>query len=143
VKIDPNISYPDPSKYAGFLLWQTSNKLEKYINLQLREFGLNQAEILHMISLIHLLQTQKEVSQTQLSEYTGVTTMSVSKILTKLEKLNYVTRTTGSDPRSKSVAITKSGFELLIACATKMHDIDSTFFPSKAKQLFISYLTNL
>jgi DNA-binding MarR family transcriptional regulator len=143
VKLDPNIQYPNPSQYAGFLVWQTANKVEKYINFQLKEFGLNQAEILHLISLIHLLQTQAEVSQTQLADYTGVTTMSVSKILTKLEKLEYITRSIGSDPRSKSVVITKSGFELLIKCATTMHQIDSNFFPPKSKQTFINYLTNL
>jgi DNA-binding MarR family transcriptional regulator len=143
VKLDPNIQYPDPSQYAGFLVWQTANKLEKYINSQLKEFGLNQAEILHLISLIHLLQTQAEVSQSQLADYTGVTTMSVSKILTKLEKLEYITRSIGSDPRSKSVAITKPGFELLIRCATTMHEIDSNFFPAKSKEQFIKYLTQL
>jgi DNA-binding MarR family transcriptional regulator len=143
VKLDPNIQYPDPSQYAGFLVWQTANKLEKYINSQLKAFGLNQAEMLHLISLFHLLQTQAEVSQTQLADYTGVTTMSVSKIITKLEKLEYVTRSIGSDPRSKSVMITKSGFELLIKCATTMHQIDSNFFPAKSKQTFINYLTYL
>jgi DNA-binding MarR family transcriptional regulator len=143
VKLDPNIQYPDPSQYAAFLLWQTANKLEKYINLQLKEFGLNQAEVLHLISLFHLLQTQTEVSQTQLADYTGVTTMSVSKILTKLEKLEYISRAAGSDPRSKSVIITKSGFELLIKCANTMHEIDSNFFPVKAKEQFIQYLTQL
>jgi DNA-binding MarR family transcriptional regulator len=143
VKLDPNIPYPVPTDFAGFLLWQTANKWEKYINLQLRETGLNQAEMLHMISLSHLLQTQEEVSQAQLAEYTGVTTMSVSKILTKLEKNNLIARKTGSDPRSKSIALTESGFRLLQECATKMRDSDVAFFPATSKPQFITYLKNL
>jgi DNA-binding MarR family transcriptional regulator len=143
VKLDPNIPYPVPTDFAGFLLWQTANKWEKYINLQLRATGLNQAEMLHAISLFHLLQIQTDVSQTQLADYTGVTTMSVSKILTKLEKNNLIARKTGSDPRSKSITLTESGLKLIQECATEMRNADETFFPSTSKPQFINYLKKL
>ncbi|MBC7472295.1 MAG: winged helix-turn-helix transcriptional regulator [candidate division SR1 bacterium] len=143
MKVNPNIQYPVPTDFAGFLLWQTANKWEKYINLQLKKTDLNQADMLHLISLFHLLQTSSEVSQVQLAEYTGVTTMSVSKILTKLSKIDLVTRKIGSDSRSKSISLTEKGIKILQECANKMQDADKKFFVPKAKPQFINYLNNL
>lgn len=138
-----NIQYPVPTDFAGFLLWQAANKWEKYINLQLRETGLNQADMLHLISIFHLLQISSQVSQVQLADYTGVTTMSVSKILTKLTKYDLITRKTGSDSRSKSISLTENGLKILQECANRMRDADKKFFAPKAKPQFIDYLNNL
>jgi DNA-binding MarR family transcriptional regulator len=139
----PKNQYPDPSNYAGFLVWQKSNKWEKFINSKIKEIGLNQSELLHLISITHLLRTQQELSQSQLAEYTGVTTMSVSKILTKLERLSFVERKIGSDPRSKSIVVTEQGFVTLIQCAQLMHDSDVQFYPKSQKPNFIQYLSKL
>jgi DNA-binding MarR family transcriptional regulator len=135
--------YPDPSNYAGFLVWQKANKWEKFINSKIRSLGLNQSELLHLISISHLMQTQKEISQTQLADYTGVTTMSVSKILTKLESLGFIERKVGSDPRSKSIVVTQQGFATLMQCAQLMHNADGEFFAKNQKINFIQYLTKL
>jgi DNA-binding MarR family transcriptional regulator len=135
--------YPDPSNYAGFLVWQKANRWEKFINSKIKEIGLNQSELLHLISISHLMRTQNEISQTQLADYTGVTTMSVSKILTKLESLGFVVRKIGSDPRSKSIIVTKQGFVTLIQCAQLMHNSDAEFYPKTQKPNFIQYLNKL
>jgi DNA-binding MarR family transcriptional regulator len=135
--------YPDPSNYAGFLVWQKANKWEKFLNSQLKEIGLNQSELLHLISISHLMRIQKEISQTQLADYTGVTTMSVSKILTKLEYMKLIERKTGSDIRSKSIVVTKDGFTFLIKCAELMHNSDVEFYPKSQKPNFIQYLKKL
>jgi DNA-binding MarR family transcriptional regulator len=139
----PMTQYPDPSNYAGFLVWQKANKWEKFINSKIKEIGLNQSELLHLISISHLMRTQKEISQTQLADYTGVTTMSVSKILTKLESLGFVGRKVGTDPRSKSIVVTEQGFVTLIQCAELMHDSDAEFYPKTQKPNFIQYLNKL
>jgi DNA-binding MarR family transcriptional regulator len=143
MKLDTNIHKPDPNQFAGFLVWKTANRWERFINNALKPYGLNQSEMLHLISIFHLLQSSVEISQTQLAHYSGVTTMSVSKILTKLEKMTLITRQTGSDPRSKSINLTQKGIELLIQCAELIRDADSKFYKSKSKLQFINYLTNL
>jgi DNA-binding MarR family transcriptional regulator len=139
----PVTQYPDPSNYAGFLVWQKANKWEKFINSKIKQIGLNQSELLHLISISHLLRTQKKLCQSQLSDYTGVTTMSVSKILTKLESLGFVDRKVGSDPRSKSIAVTELGFTTLVQCAQLMHNSDAEFYPKSQKPNFIQYLSKL
>jgi DNA-binding MarR family transcriptional regulator len=135
--------YPDPSNYAGFLVWQKANKWEKFLNSQLKELGLNQSELLHLISIFHLLQTQKELSQSQLADYTGVTTMSVSKILTKLESMALISRQIGSDIRSKSIVVSEQGFTTLTQCAELMGKTDAEFFGKSGKDGFVKYLSKL
>jgi DNA-binding MarR family transcriptional regulator len=134
--------YPDPSNYAGFLVWKKANKWEKFLNTKIKEIGLNQSELLHLISIFHLLQTQKELCQSQLADYTGVTTMSVSKILTKLESIALIERRIGSDIRSKSIIITEQGLNILVD-AEKMEGADTKFFPNAGKDGFIKYLKKL
>lgn len=144
MKINSKNQCPVPSDFAGFLLWQAANKWEKYLNTQLKPFGLNQAEVLHLISIFHLLQSQsEEITQSVLAQYTGVTAMSVSKILTKLEKQGLILRSVGTDSRSKSVLITKIGEKLLIQTAQILSKANDDFYPSKSRPKLINYLNNL
>jgi DNA-binding MarR family transcriptional regulator len=139
-KID---NYPSPLNYSGFLLWQAANNFEKRVNTALKPYDLNQAEMLHLISIFHLLQTKDSLTQAQLAGFTGVTTMSVSKIITKLEKRLFIERNTGSDPRSKEISITQKGFEILMRCAQVMNELNDSFFPVKSRPQFIDYLSQL
>jgi DNA-binding MarR family transcriptional regulator len=143
MKIDIQTNYPDPTQFNGFLLWQAANKLEKQTNIALKPYDLNHAEMLHLISIFHLLQFQNSLNQSQLSVFTGVTTMSVSKILTKLEKRKLITRTVGLDPRSKEISPTNSGIALLQTCAPIMNDVNNTFFPAKLRSQLLIQLSQL
>jgi DNA-binding MarR family transcriptional regulator len=131
---------PDPRNYAGFLIWQTNNSWEKFVNLKLKEFDLNQSELLHLISIMWLLEQYKEVNQTNLASFTGVTTMSVSKILRKLEKLNFVVRKTGLDSRAMSVNVSKLGKELLLKTVPILTTAHEEFYNVVGDQAFIKYL---
>jgi DNA-binding MarR family transcriptional regulator len=136
----PLVQYPDPSNFAGFLVWQSANAWEKYLNSKLAPTGLNQSEMLHLISIFHLLQSQNELNQSQLAEYTGVTAMSVSKIIKKLQSMDFIERKTGSDPRSKSISVTTNGFVLLQDCTEILRLADVEFFQKPGKSSLISYL---
>jgi DNA-binding MarR family transcriptional regulator len=134
---------PDPRNYAGFLIWQTNNSWEKFVNQKLKEFDLNQSELLHLISIMWLLEQYKEVNQTNLASFTGVTTMSVSKILRKLEKLNFVVRQTGLDSRAMSVRVSKLGKELLLKTVPILTTAHEEFYNAVGDQAFIKYLKSI
>jgi DNA-binding MarR family transcriptional regulator len=134
---------PDPRNYAGFLIWQTNNAWEKFVNQKLKEFGLNQSELLHLISIMYLLEQYKEVNQTNLANFTGLTTMSVSKILRKLEKLNFVVRQTGLDSRAMSVRVSKTGKELLLITLPILTTAHEDFYSTVGDQAFIKYLKSI
>jgi DNA-binding MarR family transcriptional regulator len=136
-------THPNPKEYPGFLIWLVSNKWEKYVNKVLSVHNLNHGEVLHLISLKTLLLESKEVTQSNLAQYTETTTMGVSKILNSLEKLGYIARIQGTDSRSKSVSITPSGDTILIATAQLLNNANSAFFRANPSTNFIQQLTKL
>lgn len=143
MKIQSKTNYPDPTKFNGFLMWQSANKLEKQVNSALKPYDLNQSEMLHLISIFHLLTQNKTLTQAQLANFTGVTTMSVSKILTKLESRNFIKRQVGHDPRSKNITVTDDGLNFLRTCAPLMNGVEESFFPVSFNSELINILSQL
>jgi DNA-binding MarR family transcriptional regulator len=119
---------PNPNDFAGFLIWKTSNELEKYINSLLLPFDLIQSEIFHLIAIMQLVQAGKQVSQIEVSRSIGTTPMSTSKILRKLEKKHLISRVVGNDSRSKSIQITNDGLKILMSTVQILGDANTTFF---------------
>jgi DNA-binding MarR family transcriptional regulator len=134
----PNV--PDPRTYIGFQLWQKSNLCEKYINSQLKKYQITQSEIFPLISLAVLINQSGEVTQVQLSDFTGISVMSISKILKTLEKKNYISRTTGKDSRSKALEITEDGMQILINSAQTLQEANTKLFPDDNSKQFYNYL---
>jgi DNA-binding MarR family transcriptional regulator len=123
----PNNS-PDPNQYAAFLIWKTSNELERYLNKLLFPFNLIQSEIFHLISIIQLVQSQQNVTQIELSKQISTTPMSTSKILQGLEKKGFILRVQGKDARSKTIHITEKGMEVLLSTAEVLAAANKVFF---------------
>jgi MarR family transcriptional regulator, organic hydroperoxide resistance regulator len=134
---------PNPNDYPGFLVWKLANKWEKYINARLKPFGVNQAEMLHLISLFWLSKYQQEVTQTALADDTGVSTMAVSKIIRNLERLGFALRLIGTDPRSKSLTVSEAGLNLLHQTAGILSTADQEFFHNSGKQQLIHYIKSI
>lgn len=122
------IDAPEPEDFAGFLIWQLSNKWEKYVNQQLKEFDTNQGECFHLISIWQLSKRLSEVTQVDIARTTGGSIMNTSKILKSLEKKQWITRQPASDPRAKKVEITKAGIAILFDTSTVLGKANETFF---------------
>jgi DNA-binding MarR family transcriptional regulator len=137
------IKITSPLEYPGFLIWQKANQWERYINQSLKEFNISQAEILQLISLATLFREKDEVTQIDLVNFTGVSPMSVSKILKILEKRELITRSVGIDTRSKSLKITTTGMKLLIDTAPILQKANNNFFPTRDLKDFKNYLKNI
>jgi DNA-binding MarR family transcriptional regulator len=139
-----NISkMPDPRSFIGFQLWQKSNLCEKYINQQLKPFDITQSEIFPLISIAILTNEGGEVTQTKLSDFTGISLMSISKILKSLERKGYITRHTGKDSRSKAITITEDGLQILIKSAQTLQKANSKLFPETNSKQFYNYLLTI
>jgi MarR family transcriptional regulator, organic hydroperoxide resistance regulator len=127
MKTDPNV---DPRNYEGFKLWRKANEWEKTVNNALKEFNVSYSELLMLISLTYLSSIQDEVTQIDLVNYSGVTPMSVSKTLVKLEKNQIILRSQAIDTRAKSIVLSKLGTKLLINTAPIMKLTNDQFFNS-------------
>lgn len=134
---------PDPREFTGFLFWQKANNWEKYVNSRLESYNITQSEIFQLISISILLNQQEEVTQVDIANFTGVAAMSVSKVLKKLEKKEFITRQIGTDSRSKSLKLTENGLDVLIKSANILFESNNNFFPRKDREQFFSYLQQL
>jgi DNA-binding MarR family transcriptional regulator len=133
----------NPENYAGFLIWQLSNKWEKYVNQKLKEFNTNQGECFHLIALLQLSTRLSEVTQVDISEVTGGSIMNTSKILRSLEQKQWITRQTASDSRAKSVAVTEAGLQVAIATTEGLAAANQDFYDQHHTPAFIATLQKL
>jgi MarR family transcriptional regulator, organic hydroperoxide resistance regulator len=118
----------DPRNYEGFILWRKANDWEKVVNTALKEFDVTYSELLLMISIAYLSNTQSEVTQIDLVNFSGVTPMSVSKTLVKLEKKLFINRKQATDTRAKSIVLSNLGLQLLLNTSTTMKQTNDSFF---------------
>jgi DNA-binding MarR family transcriptional regulator len=140
---DVKLSELDPTTYAGFLVWQTSNNWERFVNSQLLKNSINQSELFHMIGLLWLTKENKTLTQASLSRFVGTTSMNTSKILKKLEVLGYVTREVGTDVRANSILLTVKGRSIVMESARNLQSAETTFYPENGRKELISYLLKL
>lgn len=134
---------PSPDDFAGFLIWQLSNKWEKYVNQELKKFDINQGECFHLISILQLSKKLDEVTQVDIAQVTGGSIMNTSKILKSLEKKQWITRQTASDSRAKKVTITEAGIAISIDVAKVLEEANQRFYSKNHTQEFIATLQQI
>ena len=107
--VDPDVGDPtpgDPQEWAtGRLLFAVARRIEREWNAHLGQWDLNHAGF---PVLMHLLSGPR--SQRVLADESGVTEQTMSRIVARLERAGYVTRTDDpADRRRRAVAITDAG----------------------------------
>ena len=137
------IDAPNPEDFAGFLIWQLSNKWEKYVNQKLKEFNINQGESFSLISILQLSKKLDEVTQVDIANATGGSIMNTSKILKSLEKKQWIIRQTASDSRAKKVTVTEAGIAISVVIAPLLGMADKTFYGTNRTPEFIATLQQI
>jgi len=109
-----DLATTDPEQWAtGRLLFAVARRIERGWNAHLAGWDLNHAGF---PVLMHLLGGPR--SQRDLAHASGVTEQTMSRIVARLERSGYVTRTDDpADRRRRAVAITPAGREAGLAAA--------------------------
>jgi DNA-binding MarR family transcriptional regulator len=141
VQLPPNA--PDPEQFAGFLIWQLSNKWEKFVNQKLKAFNTNQGECFHLIAILQLSPKLSEVTQVDIANVTGGSIMNTSKILKSLEQKQWITRERASDPRAKKIAVTAAGFLISVEMANVLQAANAQFYSLQHTPELISALQQI
>ena len=115
----PDVGDPAPSNprewATGRLLFAVARRIEREWNAHLGRWDLNHAGF---PVLMHLLGGPQ--SQRALADESGVTEQTMSRIVARLERAGYVTRTDDpTDRRRRLVAITTDGREAGLAAARR------------------------
>jgi len=102
--IDP--ASPDPAHWpVGRLLSSAARRVERDWNAHLSAWDLNHASL---AVLAHLLRAP--MSQRELATASGVTEQTMSRVLARMERTGYVTRSPHDDDRRRHIiAITDAG----------------------------------
>lgn len=142
----PSQHHDDAEASTGLLFMRAYNKWHGEIKLQLKSLDLTHPQFVVMASLGYLLHSEAEVTQVMISKLSGIDVMTVSQIITLLEKKKFITRVEHStDTRAKSVTISSNGLSILKQAIPVVETIDNRFFGSlKAQQsTFIELLKTL
>ncbi len=116
---------------AGLVFMRTYNKWHSEIKRQLKELDITHPQFVVLTTLGYLSRTEPEVTQVMIAKLAGMDVMSVSQILTLLDKHMLIERWEHSkDTRAKSVSLTPKGMEKMNLALPIVENIDLQFFGS-------------
>ena len=105
------------------------NKWHLMIKKELKKMNLTHPQFVVLASLAYLSQNGNEITQIMISKLAGIDVMTISQILSLLEKQNFVKRKEHSrDTRAKTVTLNKKGEEILQKAIPLVEQIDEFFF---------------
>ena len=104
------------------------NKWHSIIKKELKKMNLTHPQFVVLASLAYLSQNGNEITQIMISKLAGIDVMTISQILSLLEKQNFVKRKEHSkDTRAKAVILNKKGEEVLQKAVPLVEQIDEVF----------------
>ncbi len=136
----------DSEKSLGFLFIRAYNAWHGKIKKELATVGITHPQFVVLTSCNYLLYQKKNVTQALLSQITEIDKVTLSQIITLLEKKEFLKREKNEgDQRANSIILTKQGEEMVRQALPKVEKVDEEFFEilGKDKELFRNSIRTL
>ena len=119
----------DSEKSLGFLFIRAYNAWHGKIKKELATVGITHPQFVVLTSCNYLLYQKKNVTQALLSQITEIDKVTLSQIITLLEKKEFLKREKSEgDQRANSIILTKQGEEMVRQALPKVEKVDEDFF---------------
>ena len=119
----------DSEKSLGFLFIRAYNAWHGKIKKELATVGITHPQFVVLTSCNYLLYQKKNVTQALLSQITEIDKVTLSQIITLLEKKEFLKREKNEgDQRANSIILTKQGEEMVRQALPKVEKVDEEFF---------------
>jgi DNA-binding MarR family transcriptional regulator len=119
----------DSEKSLGFLFIRAYNAWHGKIKKELATVGITHPQFVVLTSCNYLLYQKKNVTQALLSQITEIDKVTLSQIITLLEKKEFLKREKSEgDQRANSIILTKQGEEMVRQALPKVEKVDEEFF---------------
>jgi MarR family transcriptional regulator, organic hydroperoxide resistance regulator len=112
----------DPT--PGYLTWRLAMKWQAAVDREVAPYGLTHAQYSLLASLRGLTSTGARPSQRELSDFTGLDPIFVSKLIRVLETNGLVERAQHpSDTRAVALRLTRRGTQTIDRAIASVHDL--------------------
>lgn len=123
--------FKTPEVSPGYMLWQVSMQWQKLMNQALSPLDITHTQFVLLAALAWLSKNQETISQTDIANQSNTDRMMVSKVIRKLESKGMIERKDHpSDPRAKSIKLTKEGGEHIQKALNVVESMDVAYFQS-------------
>lgn len=121
--------FADSSQSTGFLFIQAYNNWHTELKRQLKTIDLTHPQFVVLTTLGYLQKAHEEVQQVSIANAADMDVMTVSQVLTLLERKELVVREASkTDTRAKAIALTGKGRELLKLALPMVEQVDELYF---------------
>jgi DNA-binding MarR family transcriptional regulator len=117
-----------PAESPGFLLWKISNAWQRRQRTALQPFGLTHSQFV-VLATATWFSAEETLTQARISQLSGIDPMTTSQVLRALEAASLIQRVDHpTDPRAKSIVVTRAGRDLARKAIVVVEDTDAAFF---------------
>jgi DNA-binding MarR family transcriptional regulator len=119
----------DAEASTGLIFIRVYNKWHTTIKQKLRKLGITHPQFVVLTSLNFLSQSDENITQVRIAKMADMDVMSISQIITGLEKKGFVTRSVNAnDSRANQVKLLPKGQEIVKAALPVVEKTDEIFF---------------
>lgn len=114
---------------TGLLFWQVAALWQRAIKSALRQFDLTPTQYVIVAVISELSESNDEVTQKQISDFSMIDPMTVSSTLRLLEKKGLTKRSQSKvDSRANAIYNTDAGSAILKRAVKTVENVDAIFF---------------